>query len=167
MSDLRIEIDVPETLIQRAGRDAKVRILAEFPTHDKAYPMEVREYNAETAQVGQTYSITLGMTPPEGLNVLPGASAKVTAFLTTGAHGIIVPTSAVTVENDGTTSVMVFTPTGATEGTVTTTPVTITPTDHGRVNVLSGLSEGQEIVAIGASALTDGDTVRRFVGFED
>lgn len=165
MSDLRIEIDVPETLFQRAGNDQKPQILAEFSSSSTAYPVEVREFNAETAQVGQTYSITLGMAPPDDLDILPGASAKVTAILPAGESGIIVPASAVLVENDQTTSVMVFSPTGATEGTVTTTPVEIEPTDYGKVKVTSGLSDGQEIVIVGASVLNDGDTVRRFTGF--
>lgn len=165
MSDLRIEIDVPETLFQSASRDSAIQVYAEFSSNDKTYPLELREYNAETAQIGQTYSITLGMTPPDDLNVLPGASAKVTALLPTGKAGIIVPSSAVIVENDNSTSVMVFSPTGASEGTVAATPVDITPTDNGKVKVMAGLTPGQEIVVIGASALTDGDTVRRFVGF--
>ncbi|WP_394154991.1 efflux RND transporter periplasmic adaptor subunit [Loktanella salsilacus] len=165
MSDLRIEIDVPETLFQSANRNADMEIFAQFPSNDGTYPLELREYNAETAQIGQTYSITLGMTPPDDLSVLPGASAKVTAILATGKSGIIVPSSAVIVENDKSTSVMVFTPTGANAGTVMKTPVNITPTDNGDVMVLDGLTAGQEIVVVGASALTDGDSVRRFAGF--
>lgn len=167
MSDLRIEIDVPETLVQRVGRDTTVKIFAEFPSNQKSYPMTMREYNAETALVGQTYSITLGMTPPDDLDVLPGASAKVTAYIGNGEVGILVPASAIVVENDASTSVMVFSPTGENEGRVTRTPVEIVPTSDGKVKVLSGLDAAQEIVVIGASALNDGDTVRRFVGFED
>ncbi|MEB8386916.1 efflux RND transporter periplasmic adaptor subunit [Rhodobacteraceae bacterium KMM 6894] len=165
MSDLRVEIDVPETLVQRTGPNADVTIFAEFPANDKTYPMELREYNAETAQIGQTYSVTVGMTPPEGLFLLPGASAKVTAIFDGDDVGMIVPASAVIVENDRSSSVMVFSPTGANEGTVAKTPVTIAPTDRGGLKILTGLTPGQEIVAIGASALNDGDKVRRFVGF--
>lgn len=167
MSDLRIEIDVPETLVQRVGRDTTVEIFAEFPSNNKSYPMTMREYNAETALVGQTYSITLGMVPPEDLDVLPGASAKVTAYISNGDVGILVPASAIIVENDNSTSVMVFSPNGANTGIVTATPVEIVPTSEGKVKILSGLEAGQEIVVVGASALSDGEAVRRFVGFED
>lgn len=167
MSDLRVEIDVPETLFQRATRDGALTAIAEFPLNDTAYPMFLREYNAETAQIGQTYSITLGMQPSTELYVLPGASAKVTAFFNNSPVGIIVPASAVMIENDRSASVMVFSPTGESEGVVTSTPVEITPTDRGDVQILSGLTPGQEIVVIGANALSDGDTVRRFVGFGD
>lgn len=167
MSDVRIEIDVPETLFQRAGRDPNLMLIADFPSGDRSYRMDVREFNAETAQVAQTYSITLGMEPQDDLDVLPGSSAKVTAYLSTGAVRIEIPASAVIVANDSSTHVMVFDPTGANEGIVTNTPVEIAPTDRGMVEVISGLEEGQEIVLIGASALQDGEAVRRFVGFGD
>jgi RND family efflux transporter MFP subunit len=167
MSDLRIEIDVPELLFQRAGQNQDVTLFGEFAASTKQYPLEIREYNAETVQIGQTYTITLGMGPRDGLNVLPGSSAKVTALLDTGAAHIEVPASAIIIENDDTTSVMVFTATDSLEGTVTKIPVEIEPTDSGNVAVISGLESGQEYVAIGAGRLTDGQAVRRFTGFGD
>jgi RND family efflux transporter MFP subunit len=78
MSDLRIEIEVPETLFQQAGLNPDVEIFAEFTGNPKKYPLQMREINAETATVGQTYSITLGMEPTDELNVWPGSSARVT-----------------------------------------------------------------------------------------
>jgi len=167
MSDLRIEIDVPETLAQRVGRENTVETIVRFPFDDRAFAVELREFNAETAPVGQTYSITLGMAPPEDLFVLPGASARVTARFPDTGTGPVVPASAVIVGNDGSTRVMVFSPAEtADEGTVKSTSVTITPTENGGLQVLSGLEPGQEIVAIGGAGLTDGAPVRRFTGFE-
>lgn len=167
MSELRIEIDVPETLFQRAGDDASLEAVAQFPSTDKTFPLEVREFNAETAAVGQTYSITLGMAPPKGLKILPGSSAKVTASLRTSGSHLEIPASAVVLDNEGNPSVMVFAESEDNQGTVTRTPVEIKATDSGRVEVISGLESGQEIVAVGASSLSDGATVRRFVGFEE
>lgn len=86
MSDLRIEIEVPETLFQQAGEKPDVEIYAEFPSSPKRYPVELREFNAETASIGQTYTITLGMEPVEGLTVLPGSSARVVANLISGRN---------------------------------------------------------------------------------
>ena len=167
LSELRIEIDVPETLFQRAGQDPNVVFTAQFPASDRSFPLEVREYNAETAEIGQTYSITLGMPLPEDLIVLPGSSVEVTAVLQTGGQSLEVPTSAVVIGNDNETYVMVFGPTGASRGTVTRTPITIEPTNRGTAQVVEGLSDGQEIVVSGASALADGTAVRRFIGFGD
>ncbi|MEM8801240.1 MAG: efflux RND transporter periplasmic adaptor subunit [Pseudomonadota bacterium] len=165
MSELRIEIDVPERLAQQAGPDPDVAFLAEFSESGRSYPLTFREFNAETASVGQTYTITLGMPPPEDLAVLPGASAMVHATIDTGQSRILIPASAVRIGNDGSTSVLVFEPAGAAEGTVSLAAVEVTPTPSGAVAVLSGLTEGQEIVATGVAALEDGATVRRFTGF--
>ncbi|QDC08637.1 efflux RND transporter periplasmic adaptor subunit [Oceanicola sp. D3] len=167
MSDLRIEIDVPETLFQRAGQDPDLTLTAQFPASERTFPLEIREFNAETAEVGQTYRLTLGMAAPEDITVLPGASAKVNAVLNTGASRIELPASAIVIENDRSTSVMVFEPAGAETGTVTATPVEITPTDRGTVAVTAGLEPGQEVVAIGGDQLADGTQVRRFTGFGD
>lgn len=167
MSDLRIKINVPETLFQQAGRDPKLEIFAEFPTNPERYPVELREFKAETASVGQTYAITLGMTPPDDLLALPGSSAKVTATLLTGDTRIEVPVSAIVTENDGSTFVMVFTPAGADEGIVTKTPVRIAATERGTVAVVDGLDAGQDLVVVGGAALDDGAAVRRFTGFSN
>ncbi len=165
MSDLRVEIDVPEVLFQRAGRDPDVDLFAQFPASDQKFALEVREFNAETSQIGQTFRITLGMTPPEDLVVLPGSSVTVFATIRGGQARTRVPSASVVTANDGSTHVMVFEPAGADEGTVTARAVTIEPSTHGDVDVLAGLEDGVEIVASGATQLSDGMTVRRFTGF--
>lgn len=165
MSDLRIEIDVPETLFQKAGHDPDILIFASFPGNDTEYPVEFREFTAETASVGQTYRISLGMTPPDGVVILPGASAKVTVVFAGQVSRIEIPASAVIVGGDGKARVMVFNPTGALEGTLTETEIEIVPTDRGAVEVVSGLEPGQEIVAVGGAVLDDGTDVKRFTGF--
>lgn len=167
MSDLRIEIDVPETLIQRAGQDPDVQLTAQFPGGDKSYALEIREFNAETAEVGQTYRLTLGLAGPQDVVVLPGSSAKVIAVLKTKAPRIELPASAIVIGNDRSPHVMAFAPAGAETGTVTALPVEIAATDRGTVQVTAGLQAGQEVVAIGAGQLTDGAQVRRFTGFEE
>ncbi|CUI33304.1 efflux RND transporter periplasmic adaptor subunit [Cognatishimia activa] len=165
MSDLRIEIDVPEVLFQRAGRDPDVTLSAKFPASDTVFPLEVREFNAETSAVGQTFRITLGMTPPDDLVVLPGSSVTVSATLSNNDQRILIPASAIKNANDGTPMALVFEPAGADEGTLRAVDIEIVPDVNGNVQVVSGLSDGQEIVASGASRLTDGASARRFTGF--
>lgn len=167
MSELRIDIDVPEVLFQRAGTDPAIELTALFPSSDRTFPLEVREYNAETSQVGQTFQITLGMTPPDNLNVLPGSSVTVRATLSLGERRFLIPASAVVTANDGATFAVLFEPTGADEGTVQRVPITIRPDANGNVEVTSGLEAGQEIVASGATQLEDGDSVMRFTGFSN
>jgi len=165
MSEIRIEISVPEVLFQSTGRDADVELYAKFPASDERFPLELREYNAETASVGQTYTITLGMAPPEDLIVLPGSSALVEAWLDTDRPNLTIPRSALVFAADGTPQVMLFEPTADEQGTVSIAAVEIQPTDTGDVEVISGLQSGQEFIAAGASQLQPGQTVVRFSGF--
>lgn len=165
MSELRIEIDVPEIIFQTAGEDPDVDLTARFPAIDEDFPLQVREFNAETSSVGQTFRITLGMPQPNGQVILPGSSVTVTAVLRTGERRLIIPASSVLTANDGTPFVMVFEPAGANEGTVSRQNVEIQPTANGSVGVVSGLTPDQEVIASGGGLLSDGQQVRRFTGF--
>lgn len=169
MSELYIEIDVPEVLFQRAGSYPDVSIEAEFPAIDQRFPLEIREYKAETSQVGQTFRIVFSMAPPEGRVILPGSSVTVYVTLGGAQPGITIPGAAVSMTPDGTPQVMVFTPDADNPdfGTVKATTIAITPSDRGEVLVTDGISPGTEIVATGAAALRDDDRVRRFSGFAD
>ncbi len=167
MSELRIEVDVPEILFQRSGQNEDITITAKFPASDEVFPLEIREFDAETSSVGQTFRIQFGLTPPEGLQILPGSSVSVNVHVRDDRTGIVLPASAIAAGADGTLSVMVFSPAGADEGTVRRSTVTIEPTQTGEVRVLTGLSDGDEIVVAGGSTLTDGQTVRRFTGFSN
>ncbi|AXT25147.1 efflux RND transporter periplasmic adaptor subunit [Ruegeria sp. AD91A] len=165
MSELRIEVDVPEILFQRSGQNDDITITAKFPVSDEVFPLEIREFDAETSSVGQTFRIQFGLTPPEGLQILPGSSVTVNVKVQDERTGIVVPATAVVADATGELSVMVFSPVGADEGTVRRVPVTIEPTQTGDVRVLTGLSDDDEVVVAGGAVLTDGQPVRRFTGF--
>ena len=165
MSELRIEVDVPEILFQRSGQNDDITITAKFPVSDEVFPLEIREFDAETSSVGQTFRIQFGLTPPEGLQILPGSSVTVNVKVQDERTGIVVPATAVIADATGELSVMVFSPAGADEGTVRRVLVTIEPTQSGDVRVLKGLSDGDEVVVAGGAVLTDGQPVRRFTGF--
>lgn len=167
MSELRIEVDVPEILFQRTSQDDGIAITAKFPASDEVFPLEIREFDAETSSVGQTFRIQFGLTPPEGLRILPGSSVTVTAKVDDKRSGIIVPPTAIVADAKGDLGVMVFSPVGADEGTVHRVAVTIEPTQTGEVRVLTGLSDGDEIVVAGGAVLTDDQAVRRFAGFSN
>ncbi len=165
MSELRMEIDVPEILFQRAGEDPDVELFAKFPVSDELFPVEPREFNAQTSDVGQSFRLTLGMPPQDNLVVLPGSSVEVIATLKEGDAFLEIPYSAVIFDAAGNTQVMVFEPAGADDGNVRVVGIETEPTNEGGLRVTSGLEPGAEIVASGAALLEDGQAVRRFTGF--
>ncbi len=167
MSELRIEIEVPEILIQKAGQDSEYELTARFPSIDAVFPLEIREFNAETSEIGQTFQITLGLTPPAGQLILPGSSVEVNVRIRTREDSLSIPLSAIVAANDSTPHVMVFEADGNETGIVSRVPVVIEPTSAGGVQVISGLVSGQEIIASGGALLGEGERVRRFSGFDE
>lgn len=167
MSELRIEIDVPEVLFQQAGEQADIRLEARFPTSEQTYPLEVREFNAEASSVGQSFRITLALPASQGVNALPGSSVVVLATLMEGDAPLLIPATALRIGNDRATSVMRFQPGDDAAGMVEEIPVTIGPNRDGMIEVLDGLDPGDEIVRTGAHLLEDGQQVRRFEGFSN
>ncbi|MCG7575091.1 efflux RND transporter periplasmic adaptor subunit [Phaeobacter sp. CNT1-3] len=173
MSDLRIEIDVPEVLFQRASTDTNVTLFARFPTGDTLYPLAIREYVAEASTIGQTFQLTLGLERPVGLTVLPGSSVTVLATVDQDGGNPILPITAIDLANDGGPQVMVFTLSEDSEeaadglGTVALRRVEVTTSRDGEIVLVSGVEPGELIVRSGLPSLTDGQRVRRFVGFPD
>jgi len=164
MSELRIQIDVPEVLFQRAGIDPDVSLTATFPASDTVFALQLREFQADTSDVGQSFQITLGMAPPKGLRILPGSSVTVTATLGSEQSALLVPPTALVAAGDG-LSAFVFAPGADDLGTVSKVAVTARPLASGQMQILSGLNTGDQIVAMGGHALADGQQVRRFAGF--
>lgn len=167
MSELRIEINVPEILFQKIGDERKVSLQAEFPASAKRYPIEFREVDAEASQIGQTFRVTLGLAPPPGLLLLPGSSVLVHATLPRKTAGYPVPPTAIYTDIDGKTSVMRMQT--AEDGTevVAKTAVEIRIDENGTLNVIDGLADGDVIVAAGVQTLSDGQSVQRFTSFHD
>ncbi len=165
MSELRIEIDVPEILFQRVGRDPDVELMATFPVTDQSYPVEVREFNAETSSIGQTFRLTFGMAPPEGLRVLPGSSVTISARINSDETQMTVPPTAIAKAPDGATSVLKFEQTSGDSGTLHRIPVAVTANANGVFSITGNVAPGDEIVVAGVGLLEDGADVRRFSGF--
>ncbi len=128
----------------------------------------MREFEAETAEVAQTYSLTLAFTEEVPEWVLPGASVTVTATAPRpGARaGTVLPATAIVFDPDRTPGVMVFRPSEDDPdiGTLSRQPIEMTVRDDARLVMTKGPEAGTEIVAAGASQLEDGQRVRRYTG---
>lgn len=164
MSELRVEIEVPEILFQRAGRDKDVTISASFLDSDASYPLEIREFTSDATLVGQSFKFTLAFDADATPDVLPGSSVTVNVQQNTTKTSFPLPASALVPAPDGSVSVMVFEQDGD-SARVVARPVKIIVADDGSFEVTEGLSVGEEIVAAGATSLRDGQNARRFNGF--
>jgi RND family efflux transporter MFP subunit len=165
MSEIRIEIEVPEILFRRAQSGSQLQLFAEFPGSDEVHPLEIREFQAETSSIGQTYTVTLGMEPLDDPSIIPGASATVIARQPTEDRVVLVPPTAVVIAPDRSTHVMVFQAEDQDVGTVQMEPVSLEARTDGSLHLIEGPEPGTEIVTTGAMSLTEGQRVRRFKGF--
>ncbi|MFD1344362.1 efflux RND transporter periplasmic adaptor subunit [Litorisediminicola beolgyonensis] len=168
MSELRVDIEVPEVLFRRSANEAsaEVAFTATFPGYAETFPLILREYEAETADVAQTFTLTLAFTGEVPDWVLPGASVTVSAEAPgQGGDAVMIPETAVIFGPDRGASVMVFNAAdGGDTGTVARVAVEIEMRDDARIILTEGPEPGTEIVAAGASQLRDGQEVRRFTG---
>ena len=165
MSEVRVEIDVPEQMFQLYATAPDITFTGNSPLFDGDVPLELREFNAETQSIGQSYSVTLAL-PDDRITpgIIPGASITVTARVSAGQTAETrLPPFAVTIK-DGVARVLVYTPDASgTQGTVGWQPVTIT-SPNGTDITATGISPGTLIVAAGAQLLQEGEIVRPFTG---
>ncbi|GAA4228237.1 efflux RND transporter periplasmic adaptor subunit [Sagittula marina] len=158
ISELRVDIQVPEVLFRQAGAGDGVSFDAELPGDETRFPLALREFETETASIGQTYSITLAFTENPGNFVFPGASVSVFATAEGRApDAIILPETALIYDPAGAPSVMIFE-----DGTVREAPVEVELREDGRLYMIDGPAEGTQIVKTGASQLRDGQRARPF-----
>lgn len=146
---------------------AAVRAMASFDNRPNiSYALELRELATRADPDTQTFPVTFSMRQPEEFTVLPGMTAQVEVDFTD-----LLPSDGVTwvparaVQADARLSPRVFV---LDELTMQVRSVSV---ETGRVSgdmieVLAGLSGGEEIVAVGASYLSDGMLVTRMPGGE-
>lgn len=161
MSQLRVDIEVPEVLVRQISRERKPEFSAIIPKLDLLLPLTFQEIRAETSPIGQTYKIRLGMAPPHDRQLLPGASVLVKAKIENHDLDISIPPSAISISVEGKTSVLTI---AKKEDALflERKSVNLNVGPNGDIVVENGLTQGDEIVVGGINALQEGQLVRRF-----
>ena len=168
ISQMRVEIDVPERLVQRFPLFDQVVLHARLQGHAEPVDLTLVEFQAETQAVGQSYRFTLALPDMPMPGLLPGSSLTVTAAIPQARPSLMVPATAIAATNERDPYVMVFEPLHGTQtdlGTVRTVKVDVASANGTSFSV-NDLPENTEIVGVGAHLLRDGQTVRRFTGLK-
>lgn len=156
VSEVRIDIDVPETLFSQATEASVLKMTATFPAHPgKEFPLEYREHTTEVDAVAQTYRVTLGMQNDPDFNILPGMTASVKVRLNSPlgeAKAYFVPTSAIGAAADRSAYVWVV---DSESKRVNRRPVVLGSVLGSFIPVLSGLKDGEMIVTAGVAHLLE------------
>lgn len=159
MSEVRVEIALPEQLFHQIGALEQIDFTADLPGGGDA-ALRLVAFQPDTDRVGQSYRVTLAFV--DAVDVLPGASVKVRATIPAPSQGVQVPASALIAGNARDASVLVLVPQD--DAFVLRRQIVTVIAGAGSRFSVEGLSAGSEIVAAGAHLLRDGQTVRRFTG---
>ena len=158
-SRIEMVVDIPESLIALVPHVGELWVVFDqYP--DQTVPADSTEIGAEASEATRTYPVTLSMTQPADLEIVPGMAGK--AFgkpktIPIDEIGIEVPVTAVfDGEDPGTSCVWVV----GDDQTVTRRIVKVGGmTPHG-VGISEGLQPGERIVTAGVSYLKEGQKVR-------
>ncbi len=164
MSQIRVEIDVPERLFQRAAGPQSVQFYGLLPQMTDPIPLELVEFDAQTGSVGQTFLVTLRLPELDIATLIPGATMTVIARTDIDAEaGIPLPATALLPGADRAARVMIYEPDDQTGGVVRAREVQVTSISGTDLTV-SGLPYGVQIVAAGGHLLREGQRVRPYTG---
>ena len=114
ISEVEVLVDLPENIMQRIKEAHKGKVVAGgiIPASpDVEHPLRLKEFATEADSKTQTYQITLVMTPPKGVNVLPGMTMEVVSkplVAMQGPDSISIPAIAVLGANDNSPFVWVI-----------------------------------------------------------
>jgi RND family efflux transporter MFP subunit len=165
IEEVEIIADVPETVMAADLQTADiVQLVAELSgAPGEEFPVEIREIAQVADPTTQTFKVRTAMRVPEGIRVLPGMTATVTATYrraTVLGEAIRVPISAVFKDASGAQVAWVI----AGDQKVTRRVVKIGEARGGDIEILEGLQPGDRIAVAGVSFLRDGMKVRDLGG---
>lgn len=160
LSELRVDFALPERIFQQIGQLDDVRFDA-LVAGGQQVPLRLVAFQPDTAQVGQSYRVTLAFDDPPG-GLLPGASVTITAAVPAALQAVAVPATALVADAARDAVVMVLDADGD-DFILRAQPVTVVA-DSGAGLAVMGLDPGTEVVVAGAHLVRDGQRVRRFTG---
>lgn len=160
ISMIEMDINIPENLISNLPyvENSRVKFDA-FP--EITIPAKIKEVSNEASQSTRTYQVRLQMTPPEGVDILPGMSGYATGDVIRPDHSelqVIVPLSSVFPSPDSKkTFVWLY---NAEMQTVTKQVVEKGAVSDMGVLITDGLKVGDWVVTAGVHYITEGQKVR-------
>ncbi len=159
VTEWRVHISVPEDLIHRI-RDPEAYEAWLLLDQGDPLPLSYREHVTEPDRVVQTYQVTLGLARSQAPDLLPGrtVTVEVRRLGASDTPRISLPLAAVTSPHSANDfRVWVVNPES---GEVQPRAVEVGRIQHNRIEIRSGLSEGEQVVTRGTSRLTPGLRVR-------
>lgn len=160
LQNMYIETDVPESYVKSVTNGKKVTV--DFPILGTTVDTKVRQTGNFINPSNRTFKIEVAVPNKKG-NIKPNLTAKLKINDYTNTNAILIPQSIVSENGKGQQYVYVIKDTKKVkdrrQGTSEQVIITTGKTDGDFIEVLSGLSEGDEIVDEGARSVKEGQLV--------
>ncbi|QLG45111.1 efflux RND transporter periplasmic adaptor subunit [Costertonia aggregata] len=157
LSDMYIEVDVPETYLDgiTVGKQAKVY----FPVLGDTIDTKVRQTGNFISPSNRAFSVEIPVPNKKG-NIKPNLTAKVNINDYSSDNAIVIPQSIISENAEGEQYVYVAKPVeGEKHATIAKRIVTTGKTQGSNVEILSGISDGDYLIKEGARSVKDGQKV--------
>ena len=156
-TNLRLDFQVPQDYYQRIDDDSE--LLVRVGGGDQE-PVSATIESLVPVSDSQARTFLLRATGPEPLAVLPGMAVRATLRVSTGEKGLTVPRDAINRYPEGRVTVWIAEPAGDELYEVREKRVEIGASFRNRMEILSGLDGGEQIVVRGNESLEEGARVK-------
>jgi RND family efflux transporter MFP subunit len=158
LSDMYVEVNIPETYLNNVTAGKKVKVF--FPILNEQIDSKVRETGNFINPANRSFTAEIPV-PNKNGKVKPNLTAKVSINDYTSETAILIPQSVISENAEGDQYVYVASEiTSENTGKVNRVIITTGKTQGDFVEVLSGISNGNNIVLEGARAVKDGQQVK-------
>lgn len=158
LDDMYIETDVPERHITNVTKGKSVEV--SFPILGKSMMAEVRQAGNFINPANRTFKIEIGV-PNKDHSIKPNLTAKLKINDYTNPEGLLIPQSVISENASGEQYVYIVSDkNNENEGVAKRVIITTGKTQGDAIEVLTGISDGSEIIEEGARAVKDGQTVK-------
>lgn len=158
LSNMYIEVDVPEAYLGAVteGKEA----LVYFPILGDSITTKIRQTGNFINPANRSFSVEIPVPNKEG-KIKPNLTAKVKLNDYASDKAILLPSSIISENAEGDQYVFVAEASGSeNEATVKKTIITTGKTQGGKVEILTGLTGGNQIIMEGARSVKDGQKVK-------
>ena len=160
LNDMYIETDVPERYISTIvpGKEVKVN----FPILGKDVNAKVRQAGSFINPANRTFKVEIAL-PNNDTSIKPNLTAKLSINDYTNTNAILIPQSIISENAEGQQYIYTISSKNGETATAKRTIITTGKTQGDNIEVISGITNGDEIIMEGARSVKDGQEVKVLV----
>ena len=157
LSNMYIEVDVPERYLANVTKDAKVDV--NFPVLNASISTKVRQTGSFINPANRTFKVEIGL-PDSKLDIKPNLTAKLKINDYTNKSALLIPQSIISENASGEQYIYLLKDKKDDKATAKQVIITTGKTQGDVIEVLSGVKDNDEIILEGARSVKDGQTVK-------